>query len=139
MRQYETGFLISPNLSEEEMDKLIGQMAEVISKKKGKMLKEDRWGKRKLAYPINKFEEAFYVFFHYNGDPDVPPELERRFKQSDAILHYLTIRKEEKENIRKKKKALRAKKEKKAEPTEEKAEELPVEEDVSSEETKEEE
>jgi len=139
MRQYETGFLISPNLSEEEMDKLIGQMAEVISKKKGKMLKEDRWGKRKLAYPINRFEEAFYVFFHYNGDPDVPPELARRFKQSDAILHYLTIRKEEKENIRKKKKVLRAKKEKKAEPTEEKAEELPVEEDVSSEETKEEE
>lgn len=134
MRQYETGFLISPSLSEEEVDKLISQMAEAITKKKGKMLKEDRWGKRKLAYPIDKFEEAFYVFFHYNGNPDVPPELERRFRQSDAVLHYLTIRKEEMEKTRKKK-ALRTKKEKKAKPPEE----PPLEEDVSSEETKEEE
>jgi small subunit ribosomal protein S6 len=104
MRQYETGFLISPNLTEEETDKLILQMAEVVSRKKGKMLKEDRWGKRKLAYPINKFEEAFYVFFHYEGEYDVPSELERRFKQTDTILRYLTVKRESKEHIKNMKK-----------------------------------
>jgi len=115
MKQYETGFLISPNLSEEELDQLILKMAEVVTKKKGKMLKEDRWGKRKLAYPINKSEEAFYTFFHYEGEPDVPSELERRFKQSDAILRYLTVRKERRENIRKKKKIVGAEEEKEIE------------------------
>ncbi|MGD2246130.1 MAG: 30S ribosomal protein S6 [Candidatus Aminicenantes bacterium] len=104
MTQYETAFLISPNLEEEETEKVITQMAEVISKKKGKMINEDRWGKRKLAYPIKKFEEAFYVFFHYEGDPEIPSELERRFKQTEAVLRYLTVKKTQKENVRRKKK-----------------------------------
>ena len=103
MTHYETAFLISPNLEEEETEKLITQMAEVISKKKGKMINEDRWGKRRLAYPIMKFEEAFYVFFHYEGEPEIPLELERRFKQTEAVLRYLTVKKTQKENVRRKK------------------------------------
>ncbi|MGD8535539.1 MAG: 30S ribosomal protein S6 [Candidatus Aminicenantes bacterium] len=105
MTQYETAFLLSPNLEEEETEKIIGQMVEVVSKKKGKMINEDRWGKRKLAYPIKKFEEAFYVFFLYEGDSDIPFELERRFKQSEAVLRYLTVKKEPKKSVRRKKKA----------------------------------
>ncbi|MDH4257229.1 MAG: 30S ribosomal protein S6 [Candidatus Aminicenantes bacterium] len=96
MTQYETAFLISPNLEEEAIEKVISQMAEVV-KKKGKLINEDRWGKKKLAYPIQKFEEAFYVFFLYEADPAVPFELERQFKQTEAILRYLTIKKETKE------------------------------------------
>ncbi len=112
MTQYETAFLLSPNLEEEETEKIIGQMVEVVSKKKGKMINEDRWGKRKLAYPIKKFEEAFYVFFLYEGDSDIPFELERRFKQSEAILRYLTVKKEPKKSIRRKQKAVSTEKEK---------------------------
>ena len=104
MTQYETAFLISPNLEEEETEKVIIQMAKIISEKKGKMINEDRWGKRRLAYPIKKFEEAFYVFFHYEGDPEIPLELERRFKQTEEILRYLTMKKSQKENVRRKKK-----------------------------------
>ena len=104
MTQYETAFLISPNLEEEETEKVITQMAKVISEKKGKMINEDRWGKRRLAYPIKKFEEAFYVFFHYEGDSEIPFELERRFKQTEEVLRYLTMKKSQKENVRRKKK-----------------------------------
>lgn len=103
MTQYETAFLISPNLEEEAIEKVISQMAEVV-KKKGKLINEDRWGKKKLAYPIQKFEEAFYVFFLYEADPTVPFELERRFKQTEAILRYLTVKKETKEKARRKEK-----------------------------------
>jgi len=113
MTQYETTFLLSPNLEEEETEKIIVQMVEVVSTKKGKMIHEDRWGKRKLAYPIKKFEEAFYVFFLYEGDSDIPFELERRFKQSEAILRYLTVKKEPKKSIRRKKKAVSMEKERK--------------------------
>ena len=103
MTQYETAFLISPNLEEEEIEKVISQMAEVV-KKKGKLINEDRWGKKRLAYPIQKFEEAFYVFFLYEADPTIPFELERRFKQTEAILRYLTIKKETKQKVKKKEK-----------------------------------
>jgi small subunit ribosomal protein S6 len=104
MRQYETAFLLSPKLSEEETASFITQMADVISQKKGKMIKEDRWGKRRMAYPIKRFEEAFYVIFLYESDPEVPYELERRFKQTESVLRFLTVKKESKENKRKKKK-----------------------------------
>ena len=111
MRQYETVFLISPNLEEEETTKIITQISGIISKEKGKLIQEDRWGKRRLAYPIKKFEEAFYVFFHYEGDSNIPFELERRFKQTEAILRFLTVKKETRENVRKKRKGIPAEEE----------------------------
>jgi small subunit ribosomal protein S6 len=94
MRHYETAFLITPKLEDEEMEKLIQKMADVVAKKKGKMIKIDKWGKKRLAYPVEKNNEAFYVFFHYEGEPDIPPELERRFRQTEPVLRYLTLRKE---------------------------------------------
>ncbi len=103
MREYETVFLISPNLTEEEAKGLITQMADVIAKKKGKMVNKEEWGKKKLAYSISKFEEAFYVLFRYEGESEIPAELERRFKQADTVIRYLTVRKETRENIRRKK------------------------------------
>lgn len=109
MRQYETAFLISPNVPEEEREKIILQMADIVSKKGGKMIKQDIWGKRKLAYPIQKFEEAIYVFFHYEGEPGIPTELERRFKQTEPVLRYLTVRKETEEVVRKKRREVREK------------------------------
>jgi len=105
MRLYETAFLIAPNLPEEEVEALIQEMAEVVKQKKGQMVKEDRWGKRKLAYPIKKFEEAYYVFFLYEGEPDIPSELERLFKQKDTVIRFMTIKQDRRENVRRKKKA----------------------------------
>jgi small subunit ribosomal protein S6 len=113
MKFYETGLLIAPNLSEEDTERVINQMAEVISQRAGKLVKQERWGKRRLAYPIKKFSEAFYVFFHYEGNPDIPLELVRRFKQTDTILRYLTLQKDTQEAVPRKRK-----KEKVTEPAE---------------------
>jgi len=52
VRQYETGFVLSPTLSEEETAQFVQQMAEVVVQKKGRMVKQDIWGKRRLAFPI---------------------------------------------------------------------------------------
>jgi small subunit ribosomal protein S6 len=105
MRQYETAFLITPKLEEEEAEKLIEKMAEVVKKKKGKMVNIEKWGKRRLAYPIDKLDEAVYVFFHYEGEPDIPHELQRRFRQTETIIRYLTLKKEAQSKPRKKTKA----------------------------------
>lgn len=104
MRFYETGFLVSPGLAEEEAEAIIQQMAGVVTQKNGKMIKQEKWGKRKMAYPIKKFGDAYYVFFHYEGGPEIPQELGRRFRQMDTILRYLTLNKETQVNVRKKKK-----------------------------------
>lgn len=104
MNQYETGFIIAPNLSEEEASSLINQLAEVVSSRNGRMIKKDLWGKRKLAYPIKKFNEGLYVFFTYEGAPAIPAELERRFKQTDAILRFLTLKKDSRDVVKSKKK-----------------------------------
>ena len=104
MKIYETGFLLAPNLSEDDTDKLITQMADVISQREGKLIKQERWGRHRMAYSIKRWSEAFFVFFHYEGRPDIPLELERRFKQTDAVLRYLTLQKEAKEPTRRKRK-----------------------------------
>ena len=120
MRHYETAFLITPKLEEEETEKLIQKMAEVVAKKKGKMNNIEKWGKKRLAYPINNLDEAFYVFFHYEGEPDIPSELERRFRQTESVLRYLTLRKETAFMPKRKMKVKKRKDEEAPEPIDEK-------------------
>lgn len=120
MRHYETAFLITPKLDEDETEKLIQKMADIVAKKKGKMIKIDKWGKKKLAYPVEKHNEAFYVFFQYEGEPDIPSELERRFRQTESVLRYLTLRKELQTMEKKKRRVKKKKAEERGEDKEDK-------------------
>jgi len=108
LRQYETGFVLSPALSEEETTQFIQQMAEIVAQKKGRMVKQDIWGKRRLAFPIKRFQEGIYVFFTYDGGGDVSTELERRFKQSDAVIRFMTVLKDPRDLGRRKNRKRRA-------------------------------
>ncbi len=104
MRQYETGFVLSPTLSEEETAQFVQQMAEIVAQKKGRMVKQDNWGKRRLAFPIKRFQEGVYVFFTYEGAGDISVEMERRFKQTDAVIRFMTVLKDPRDMARRKKK-----------------------------------
>jgi small subunit ribosomal protein S6 len=104
MSQYETGFIVSAHLAEDETTSLIQQMAEVVAQKKGRLIKQDVWGKRRLAYTIKRQNEGVYVFFIYEGGGDIPQELERRFKQIDTIIRFLTVKKDGRDLVRRKKK-----------------------------------
>lgn len=108
MRQYETGFVLSPALSEEETTQFIQQMAEIVAQKQGRMVKQDVWGKRRLAFPIKRFQEGVYVFFTFDGPGDVAAELERRFKQTDAVIRFMTVVKDPRDLVRRKNKKRRA-------------------------------
>jgi len=108
LRQYETGFVLSPALSEEETTQFVQQMAEIVAQKKGRMVKSDIWGKRRLAFPIKRFQEGVYVFFTYEGGGDVSVELERRFKQTDAVIRFMTVLKDPRDLARRKNKKRRA-------------------------------
>jgi small subunit ribosomal protein S6 len=104
MRLYETGFLLSPQLTEEEAEAVTHQLADIIAQRQGKMVKIDKWGKRRTAYTLKKWNDAYFVFFHYEGGPDIPAELTRRFRQMDTVLRFLTLTKETMLNTRRKKK-----------------------------------
>jgi len=104
MKLYETGFLLAPNMTEEEAEGFVQGLAEVIPLKNGKMIRIEKWGKRRMSYAIGKAHEAYYVFFHYEGGAEIPAELARRFRQMDTIIRHLTLAKETQMNVRKKKK-----------------------------------
>ena len=92
----------------ENLAEFIKKMAEIVSQKNGTMIKQDVWGKRRLAYPIKKFEEGFYVFFTYESEGNVSLELERLFKQTDTVLRFLTVKKDTRDPARRRKKVAEA-------------------------------
>jgi small subunit ribosomal protein S6 len=95
MRTYEIMFILKPNATEEEMDKLIGQMEAVVTSHKGEIVGVEKMGKKKLAYSVLKFEEGFYVLFRLNADGECVKEFERRLRVMDLVIRYITVRVDE--------------------------------------------
>lgn len=94
-RLYEIMFIVNPNLSEEEVDKLITQFETTVTSTHGEMQKVEKLGKRRLAYRVGKFWDGFYVLFTIKGGGETVKELERRLKVTDAVIKYLTVRVDE--------------------------------------------
>jgi small subunit ribosomal protein S6 len=97
MRRYETIFIASPTLTEEQSDELVKQFEGIIAEQGGELLKTDKWGRKKLAYEVQKFSEGYYTLFEMNAGPTLIAELERRFRNHDSVIKYLSIRMDEAE------------------------------------------
>jgi len=97
MRRYETIFIASPTLTDEQFDELVKQYEGVIAEQGGELLKTDKWGRKKLAYEVQKFSEGYYTLFEMNAGPTLIAELERRFRNNDAVIKYLSVRMDEAE------------------------------------------
>jgi small subunit ribosomal protein S6 len=92
MRIYENLFIVKPDVPEEEVDAIVEQMSGVITNAGGTVDKAEKWGKRRLAYKIQKYREGSYVLFQFTAGPESVKEFERRLRVSDVILKYLTVR-----------------------------------------------
>ncbi len=92
MRRYETIFIASPTLTDEQSDELVKQYEGIIAEQGGELLKTDKWGRKKLAYEVQKFSEGYYTLFEMNAGPSLIAELERRFRNNDAVIKYLSVR-----------------------------------------------
>ena len=97
MRRYETIFIASPTLTDEQSDELVKQFEGIIAEQGGELLKTDKWGRKKLAYEVQKFSEGYYTLFEMNAGPNLIAELERRFRNHDSVIKYLSIRMDEAE------------------------------------------
>ena len=92
MRTYEVVFIAVPTISTEELDAFIGLMQSVVETRTGKVLKVDNWGKKSLAYKIKKFRDGFYVVLTIEADGPTIAELERRFRVTDHVIRFLSVR-----------------------------------------------
>jgi small subunit ribosomal protein S6 len=92
MRIYEELFIVKPDAPEEEVDQFIEQMKSVVSGSGGSVDKVDKWGKRRLAYRVDKYREGAYVLFQFNAAPETVKEFERRLRVSDLVIKFLTVR-----------------------------------------------
>lgn len=93
MNQYEVLYLITPELDEETNKAVIEKFAGIITANGGEIVKQDEWGKRRLAYAIDYKTEGYYVLVDFNAVPTLPAELERNFRNDERILRYMVTSK----------------------------------------------
>ena len=92
MRYYEMLFIVHPNYEQDRLDTVLSAIEKEITGKGGKILKTDNWGKRKLAYLINKQRYGTYVLMYFEADPAVISELYEWMEIQSQVLHQLIIR-----------------------------------------------
>ena len=93
LNSYETIFIIDATLDEETVTALKDKFTTLIEQN-GELESVDEWGKRRLAYEIQKMTEGFYYFVHFEAESTVPGEVEQRIRIMDNVLRYLCVRQE---------------------------------------------
>ena len=106
MRIYEQLFIVRPDATDEEVDPLVDQLRGVITHAGGTLDKTEKWGVRKLAYRILKYNEGQYILLQFSAKADTVKEIERRLRVADLVVKFLTVRIDEKlKRIEKRRKA----------------------------------
>ena len=95
MTNYEVMFILDPALEDDKKEAAVEMVKEIIAAE-GEVGNVDVWGMRKLAYPIQKKNEGYYVLVNFESDAAFPAELERRFSINENIMRSIVIRHEDK-------------------------------------------
>jgi small subunit ribosomal protein S6 len=92
MRIYEELFIVKPDAPDEEVDQFVEQLRTQLTTLGATVDKVDKWGKRRLAYKVDKYREGTYVLFQFTAEPEHVHEFERRLRVADLVLKFLTVR-----------------------------------------------
>jgi small subunit ribosomal protein S6 len=92
LREYETVFLLKPDLTDENVDKVKEKVRGIVNRDGGKFLRFTIWGKKKTMYPIAKQPRAIYIHAHYLGPSNLVAELERNLRNFDEVTRYMSKR-----------------------------------------------
>jgi|SRR5580692_3988641 small subunit ribosomal protein S6 len=92
MRIYEELFIVKPDVLDEEVDALVETLRTQLVTLGATVDKIDKWGKRRLAYRVDKYREGTYVLFQFTAEPQHVYEFERRLRVADPVLKFLTVR-----------------------------------------------
>lgn len=100
MKLYEVAVVLHPDL-EIDLDRATGKVEKIIESAKGKIVKKDNWGKRKLAYKIKKQDWGIYVFYQVQLDPGQVAKIDSSFRITSEIMRYLVINLEDVKKLKK--------------------------------------
>lgn len=99
MRRYETIFITYPDLPEEDINGLVERYSAIVKDRQGIVVKVEKWGKRKLAYEIEKQARGFYLLIDFAGSAAIVTELERNLRIGDKILKFMTVKTQQAVNL----------------------------------------
>lgn len=92
MRQYETMYIVRTGIEEEQLDATINRFKTIVEEQGGTVDRVDRWGKRRLAYEIEKEREGQYVIMRFKAEAPAVKELDRVFKISGDVIRHIIVR-----------------------------------------------
>ncbi|MDD4859370.1 MAG: 30S ribosomal protein S6 [Dehalococcoidales bacterium] len=92
LNNYELVFIVKPDVTEEALDVLIGNISQFITSKGGTVASNDKWGKKKLAFPLKHSLEGSYILSKFNMDPAWSHELENSLFINDQVLRHLLVK-----------------------------------------------
>ena len=92
MNQYETVFILTPVLSDEQMKEAVKKYEDQLTQNGAEIVHEENWGMRKLAYPIQKKSTGFYQLIEYKAEGTVIADVETELKRDERILRFLTVK-----------------------------------------------
>jgi small subunit ribosomal protein S6 len=95
LNKYESIYIINPEVEEQGIKELVEKFNTLIETEGGKVSETQEWGLRRLAYPIQKKEQGYYVLVNFEAKPESIVELERVYKITDSVMKFITIRKDE--------------------------------------------
>ncbi|TVQ96770.1 MAG: 30S ribosomal protein S6 [Deltaproteobacteria bacterium] len=98
-RIYETTWILKPDVTEEDKAKVLERVTGILTEAGGEIRRQDEWGRRRLAYPIDKQNHGIYIYLRYVAPGEVIQEIERRLRLMDAVLKFLTVKLEEERDI----------------------------------------
>jgi small subunit ribosomal protein S6 len=92
LNQYETVFIATPVLSENQMKEAVQKFKNVITENEGEIIHEENWGLKKLAYPIQKKSTGFYYLLEFKGPGELIEKLEIQYRRDERIIRFLTFK-----------------------------------------------
>ena len=94
MTKYELCFVVSAKIEDEERANTVAKVQALIERFGGAITNVDEWGKKKLAYEIQKMKEGFYYFIQFDAETSAPKEIESRIRIMDNVIRYLIVKQE---------------------------------------------
>ena len=92
MNCYETVFILTPVLSDDQMKEAVEKFKDVLVQNGAEIVNEEQWGLRKLAYPIQKKTTGFYCLLEFKGEPTIVKKLDVAFRRDERVIRFLTFR-----------------------------------------------
>ena len=95
-RDYELGFILNPEVSEEEVRSSLDRIEQIVANYGGQIFKVNHWGRRRLAYPIERHRDGYYIFIDMNVTPETVTEIERTLRVSEKVFRHMMKRRDPK-------------------------------------------